>query len=159
MQIRHRVALVVSSAVLALVAVPTQASDPVGVYAVIEKVVLEPSEAQPQRIQIWGAFALADRSNNDDYGSPKTGYLFYTCPTGQDSICRSEWADLKSVAGKGEGVGFGGRFLSAGRVRAAADKPSAPDTYPIRMGVVRMGAARGQMPGIVASLKKALQPR
>ncbi|MCA1660297.1 MAG: hypothetical protein LC642_07155, partial [Verrucomicrobiaceae bacterium] len=38
----------------------TSASDLVGVYAFIEKVVLEPSDAAPERIQLWGGFALAD---------------------------------------------------------------------------------------------------
>jgi hypothetical protein len=36
------------------------ASDPVGVYAYVDKVVLEPSEGKPERIQIWGGFALAE---------------------------------------------------------------------------------------------------
>src|ERR1043165_3395435 len=41
-------------AVLVLPALILKASDPVGVYAVIDKVVLEPGETSPQRIQIWG---------------------------------------------------------------------------------------------------------
>ena len=41
---------------LALATVPVGASDPVGIYAVVKKVVFEPNETAPERIQIWGAF-------------------------------------------------------------------------------------------------------
>jgi hypothetical protein len=128
------------------------ASDPIGLYAVIDKVVVEPAQGQPQRIQVWGVFSLADTRNNDDYGTAEKGYLYYSCPAGQETTCRNEWADLQSVAGKGVGVGFGGRFVAAGRVRSATDKPESPDVYPIRMGVVKMGT-RGNQPAIIAKLK------
>jgi hypothetical protein len=130
------------------------ASDPVGVYAVVEKVVFEPSESAPERAQVWGAFAVADRTNNDDYKTAQRGYLYYSCPPNQARTCANEWADLKSVAGTGAGVGFGGRFLSSGRIRPASDKPSAPDVYPIRMGVMRM-TGNDYHSRIVARLKAA----
>ena len=128
------------------------ASDPIGLYAVIDKVVVEPAQGQPQRIQIWGSFALADTSNQDDYGTAQKGYLYYSCPASQEATCKNEWSDLQSVAGKGVGVGFGGRYDRLGRVRAAAAKPESPDVYPIRMGVVKMGT-RGNQPAIIEKLK------
>ena len=150
------------SAVVAflLLAMPGDASlmpmsDPIGLYAVVDKVVLEPSETAPERIQIWGAFALSETNSPDSYSAPQTGYLYYRCQSGQESTCRNEWADLKSVAGKGVGVGFGGRRTPTGRVRKASDKPADPDLYPIKMGVVKMGSLRDQ-PAIVAALKQAL---
>jgi len=141
----------------ALISTPAVlASDPVGVYAIVDKVVFEPSETEPVRVQVWGAFSLADsRSNNDDYAAPVAGYVYYTCPAGKDATCRNEWKDLKSVAGTGVGVGFGGRFEPASRIRKAAEAPASPDPYPIRMGVLKMGA-RGTQPAIVARLKAAL---
>ena len=36
------------------------ASGPVGIYAMVDKVVFEPNDTAPERIQIWGAFALVD---------------------------------------------------------------------------------------------------
>src|ERR1041384_8220245 len=36
------------------------ASDPIGIYALVDKVVFEPSAANPERIQVWGAFAIAE---------------------------------------------------------------------------------------------------
>jgi hypothetical protein len=85
--------LVVLSASLVLT-VALQASDANGIYSVLEKVVLEPADTAPERIQLWGAFALADGNSPSSYGPAQRGYLFYTCPLGQESICRKEWADL-----------------------------------------------------------------
>jgi hypothetical protein len=150
--------LVILSAACAAWAVTLQASDPVGVYAVVEKIVLEPSDAAPQRIQIWGAFSLADRSSTDDYGAAQRGYLYYSCPQGQESVCRSEWADLKTIAGKTTGIGFGGRYKDAGRVRKADEKVASPDTYPIQLGVVRMTGFRTTLP-VIDRLKAALKDR
>ena len=62
--------------VCALTAATLRASDMVGVYGVIEKVVLEPAGAAPQRIQIWGAFALADGQRGSNYGPAQRGYLY-----------------------------------------------------------------------------------
>lgn len=135
------------------------ASDPVGIYAIVEKVVFEPNEGAPVRVQVWGAFAQADsRNNNDEYGPAAAGYLYFSCPAGKEQVCRNEWADIKSMAGQGAGVAFGGRFEPASRVRKASEPPASPDPYPIRMGVVKM-SGRGQQPAIVAKLKAALPAR
>ena len=45
--------------ILAVAVVPLRASDPVGVYCVIEKVTLEPNDTEPTAVKIWGAFALS----------------------------------------------------------------------------------------------------
>ena len=44
-----------------------QASDPVGIYALVDKVVYEPNDKAPERVQIWGAFSLAE-GRGDGYG-------------------------------------------------------------------------------------------
>ena len=65
-------------------------------------------------------------------------------------------ADLKAVAGTGQGVGFGRRYQPKGRVRKANEKPENPDSYPIGFGMQKMGSMHNQ-PGIIAQLKQALQ--
>jgi hypothetical protein len=161
-QMKSRISgLLVLGACMA-VTVALYASDMVGVYAVVDKVVLEPSETSPERVQIWGAFALADDKDGSSYKTAERGYLYYTCPQGKESICRKEWADLKSVAGKETGVGFGRRWESAGRVRKDTDKPATPDTYPIQMGVIKVEKAsdRGaQTMRVIEGLRQALKPR
>ena len=156
MRSRTIAGLIILSAACTGWAVTLRASDPVGVYAVVEKIVLEPSDAAPQRVQIWGAFSMADRSDADTYGPAQRGYLYYSCPQGQDSVCRNEWADLKTVAGKNTGIGFGGRYKDLGRVRKLDEKVASPDTYPIQLGVVRMTGFRSTLP-VVDRLKAALK--
>jgi hypothetical protein len=157
---KRTVGLAVVSAALAL-GVPLQASDMVGVYGVVEKVVLEPSDKAPDRIQIWGAFALAE-GKGSTYGPAERGYLYYSCPSGQESICRKEWSDLKSVAGKSTAVGLGQRYKPTGRVRKADEKVASPDPYPIQMGVIRVenAADRGSDAiKVIDGLKMALKQR
>ena len=138
-----------------------RASDMVGIYAVVEKVVLEPSNTAPQRIQVWGAFALAELRGST-YQAPQRGYLYYTCPAGQESICRNEWADLKSVAGKNAVVGFGMRYKPTGRVRKADERAASPDPYPIEMGITKVDnpADRGsETAKVIEALKTAAKQR
>ena len=138
------------------------ASDLVGVYAVVEKVVLEPSDGSAERAQVWGAFAVYDQGNGSTYQAPQRGYLYYACPKGQEVVCRREWSDLKSVAGKETGVGFGRRWEPVGRIRKADEKPGTPDPYPIQMGILRVEKAsdRGaQTLQTIEGLRAALKQR
>ena len=148
-------------AILALLsagsAFTVHASVPVGVYAIVDKVVLEPSEAQPERVQVWGTFAVWDETATTGYLPPKKGYLYYTCSKHEAVACRNEWADLKSTAGSGQTIGFGSRSLMAGRVRSGGEHVSAPERYPVQFGVVRMGPSpRG---AIFAQLKSVAGSR
>lgn len=127
--------------VSAIGAITAQASVPLGVYAVVDKVVLEPAGAEAERVQIWGTFALWDEAAGLGYRTPQRGYLYYSCSREQLSICRDEWADLKSVAGTGQVIGFGSRSLLAGRVRTDGERTSGPEPYPIQFGVVQMGSS------------------
>jgi hypothetical protein len=144
--------------VCALATVTLRASDFVGVYAVVEKVVLEPSDTAPERVQIWGAFALSDQKSGSTYGPAQRGYVYYSCPSGKETVCRKEWDDLKSVAGKDVGVGFGMRYKETGRVRKADEKAASPDVYPIERGIVRLSAGHESLP-VIDRIKAALRAR
>lgn len=141
-----------------LAAVTLRASDLVGVYTVVEKIVLEPSEVTPERILIWGAFALADGKRGSGYDAAQRGYLYYSCPSAQLTTCRKEWADLQTVAGKDIGVGFGGRYIPTGRIRKADEKPTAPDPYPIERGIVRLSPGHDSLP-VIDRIKAVLRQR
>lgn len=140
-------------AVLAFGAVPVSASDPCGVYGIVEKVVLEPNDTEPTSVQVWGVFGLSDAKFGGGYVAAQRGYFYYTCTKGRDTTCVNEWNDLKSVAGKEQFVGFGGRYLATGRLRKVDEKPAAPDIYPIQMGVMRFGPSAVQT-DVLAVLKK-----
>jgi hypothetical protein len=112
-------------------------SDWTGVYARVDKVVFEPNETAPERIQIWGAFALADKENRNSYERAQLGYLYYSLTPDKEEICRKEWADLKSIAGSGQIIGFGFRNQHA-RLRKAKEKASDPDVYPLANGLQKI---------------------
>jgi hypothetical protein len=153
LRMRHRsilLATIIASFALSLSTPRTQASDWTGVYARVDKVIFEPNGTAPDRIQIWGAFAIATKDNRNTYDSAQRGYLYYSLKPGKEEVCRKEWADLKAVAGTGQVIGFGGRNQPA-RVRKAADKPTDPDVYPLDHGVTRMSANRSDY-GPVAEL-------
>jgi hypothetical protein len=115
------------------------ASDPVGVYAVVDKVVFEPNETAPERIQIWGTFSLAKpKSGGDQYEQPQTGYLYYRLKPDAKSVCEKEWADLKAVAGSHQCVAFAGRYAEKGTIRRNNEEPAHPDEYPIAQGILRV---------------------
>jgi hypothetical protein len=105
------------AATCALIGTPhANASGALGIYGIVEKVVLEPDAKAPQRIQVWGAFAYVDGTAGDGLtvSTAKRGYLYFRLPTPadgfaiglQDAVLK-EWADLQRVAGTGQAIGFG----------------------------------------------------
>ena len=107
------------------------ASDFTGVYAKIDRVVIENDTAQ-----IFGVFAAAKPNDRNDYLPPVRGYLYFK-PGPNPAVTRNEWNDLKQVAGTGEIVAFLGRPFTA-RIRKGDEKPENPDTYSVNTGVTRV---------------------
>ena len=166
-------------AIAVLLAPTLRASGPLGVYAIVEKVVFEPTEAGATRLQVWGAFALFE-PNNGSVTRATRGYMYFSLPTQTNSrrpneldMVRREWSDLKAVAGTGQTVGFGewgyiGRFpgyvpeespsgqAGAFRVRPAAEVPDHPTVYRTNAGIVKL-ADSGSHADVVRALREALQ--
>jgi hypothetical protein len=131
-----------------------QASDPMGIYTLVEDVVIESTKpGQPERVRIYGISALAFRPpaegghfQGGTYSSPASGYLYFTCPEGKVEVCRMEWADLEKAIGDERCAAYGDRYLTDpkpnGRLRPPDEPPDAPDSYPIAQGVTltRQGA-------------------
>src|ERR1041384_3816836 len=112
------------------------ASDPIGIYALVDKVVFEPSGTNPERIQVWGAFAIAEGSGSN-YKNAERGYLYYKLNTEKPTACRNEWNDLKSVAATGQIVAFASRYGEKGTLRKKDAKAENPDVYPVAMGFTK----------------------
>ena len=130
---------------LVAAAASLSASDRVGVYGVIDKVVFEPNAENPDRVQLWGAFAVATRTDRDYYEPVTTGYLYYKLPA-DARLARAEWRDLKTLAGTRKIAAFATRFGQAVRVRAAGETPQLPDTYALGIGVQTIRADRDYAP-------------
>ena len=121
------------------------ASDPVGIYALVDKVVFEPNATKPERIQIWGAFAIAE-GYGYTYKNAERGYLYYKLNPDKPTACRNEWADLKSVAGTGQIVAFASRYGEKGTLRKHEAKPEKPDVYPVAMGLTKAKGEKDYAP-------------
>ncbi len=119
-----------------------RASDPVGIYAFVDKVVFEPNETSPERIQVWGGFALA--VGNGFYAPAQRGYMYFQLNPKEEKICRNEWNDLKSVAGTAQIVGFARRRAPTGTIRDPDAKPNDPDLYPIGFGLTKVSSRLGK---------------
>ena len=125
--------------VIASLAAARPAPDPIGVYAIVEQVVFEPPTGTPARVQVWGAFALAEKAHAF-YTTPARGYLYFSCPSNQRARCDADWADFRWHAGSGKAIGFGDRAKPLGRVRPDNESPSAPDPYPAGEAVIKMAS-------------------
>jgi len=158
---RHltRAALITAAGLFLFSSVKSTASELVGIYAIVDRVVLEPNEQSPDRIQVWGSFS----TSRDP--AAKRGYLYLRAPFPQElrDAALKEWKDLKAVAGSGQAVAFGQQyfyitqtsvadayFKTLPRVRPASEKPESPDGYPVNIGVSKLTD-----PSIVNPLKAA----
>ena len=128
--------LIASVLLVLAAAVPLSASDPIAVYARIDRVVLEPNAEAPDAVQLWGVFALAAPDNPNYYRPAARGYLYFKAPADK-SLALKEWSDLKSVAGTGDVVSFGSRWSMHPRLRTKDEKPSEPDAYSTNIGLTR----------------------
>jgi hypothetical protein len=151
------------AAVFVLAGASVRASDPIGVFAKIDKVVLEPNDTAPERIQLWGAFCLADEKDRDNYLAPQKGYLYYKLPAEKSEAALKEWNDLKATAGSGAVIGFGSRHSPKAKVRSANDKPENADVYTVAFGLVKSSQRSSSYAPIKAlqagAEKKASEPK
>src|SRR5262245_12556283 len=158
-------------AVLLFAAAEARASDPVGIYALIDKVVQEPKDGTPERIQVWGVFVLG-RNRGNEHTAATRGFMYFSAAPGKEDVCRREWADLARIAGKGQVVAFGSSYAPTGSVRKPQPKKEAgPPADEARLAVllkdldsdqfaVREQATRElekQGPSAHAFLRKALE--
>jgi hypothetical protein len=118
------------------------ASDSIGIYAVVKKVKYEPDpqNATALRVRLCGAFAKS-RITSGDYFAAEAGYMYYSCPTGQEAMCRMQWGEIEAAGKAGKCIGWGVRRNPQnpsqpndnGSVRTALPVAN-PDAYPIGMG-------------------------
>jgi len=137
---------------------PFLAVDPVGAYCILDQAVVGPDDDAPGRVQMWGAFVLAD-SATGGYSHATRGYMYYACPPGRSTACKSEWADLRWISGTGKAIGYGLRGKPIGRLRREDEAVASPDLYPIDGGLVKVESKDPAFTDLVAQLKAALAAR
>jgi hypothetical protein len=147
-----------TAAVLAAYVIP---SDPIGCFALVDRVVLLPDSVNPKTIQIWGAFVQTAAIEMDGeqivsveigrYANARRGYLYYTLNPKNPTAALAEWKDLQRVAGTGMVIGFGGAFENVGTIRRLSAPAGNPDVYPMGFGLTMAPQAR-RVPGITSEL-------
>jgi hypothetical protein len=146
-------------AVLAIVVFTSilMADGSVGVYAMVQKVVFEPSEAAPKTLQIWGVFVWVDGGlkSPGPINLPQRGYIYFKLPDGaaEAVAAKKQWTEIKAIAGSNQIIAFGdwrysGPFedlyipvtggLEDVRVRKQAEAPAKPIAYPIKTGLLKI---------------------
>ena len=119
-------------------------SDPVGVFAVIDKVVLKPDAEKPTECELHGAFAVAEGRNGQYYRAPRWGVLRFG-PGSKPEEAARQWRELQSKAGSGEVFAFSSRYEQFGEgtapvlVVGANDPAPALATYGSAMGLHKVG--------------------
>ena len=119
-------------AALSLLSTPAFASFPVGVVGLVESVNID-TRSTPSRVDIHGHLVVWD-AKSSSYGAVTRGYAFYDCPTGKESVCALEWADIQRSAGSGNCIGWGDQTQPTGSIRAEGTALGQPDAYPIQYG-------------------------
>ncbi len=161
--------MVVSASIL-------MADGPVGVYAMVQKVVFEPSESAPKTMQIWGVFAWVDGGlkTPGPINLPQRGYMYFKLPasTAEAAAAAKQWMDIKAIAGSNQIVAFGdwayaGPFedlyipVTGGqedvRVRKPTEVPAKPISYPIKTGLIKIANDTAHEP--LSTLMKAFLQR
>ena len=104
-------------------------SEPIGVFAILDKVVMKPNAEQPTEVELQGAFAVAEGSRGDYYRAPRRGVLRFSAGKKPEEAV-SQWRELAKHAGSGVCVALSTRseqFVSQNPLRVAAlGEPAGP---------------------------------
>jgi hypothetical protein len=113
-----------------------QASAPVAVIAVVDKVVFSPNEATPTSVQVWGTFVVRlDTGGDREYGLPQYGYFAYKAPAGKENDCLKDWNEMRKFAGTGKFLSWGESHY---RPYRADDLNRPPEDYDLAYGLAKL---------------------
>jgi hypothetical protein len=126
-----------------------------GVYGTISDVVFEPNAPKPERVRIWGTFAIAAPGPAGSYQAPEEGYLYFALPADPHAAL-SEIDDLRHYARTPRVVAFGRPGVSL-RVLTAEEKPERPAPYVPGPGVTPVDFEA--LPPAAQSLGRTLKMR
>ncbi len=150
-------ALVLTAVAAALPSRPT-VSDPVGVYATIDKVLLLPNAEAPVEAEIHGAFCFA-RGAGDYYTAPARGYVLFRAGSkpGEEVL---QWRELLALAGSKQVIGFSSRYEQGLLLRATLPGEARPAavTFPLGYGLQRVEGVDYGPARELALLPRALAP-
>jgi MYXO-CTERM domain-containing protein len=123
----------------ALVAAPAHAK--VGVYALPTHFQFEPNADNPERLKLYGGFAVHDPSvtkSDPEFHElypTRVGFVYFSCPSGKAAECVDQWRELESVA-QGDCPIIGLPFAPVSTVRELCDAEAQPEPYPMSYSTI-----------------------
>jgi hypothetical protein len=145
-----RVVIMSVAVIFLLVQISPAKNGNIGIYGIVDKVVFEPDENAPERIQIWGLFVVPVPISSGLYRAPRRGILYFSLPPDRKKNAIKEWVGLKRLAGSGQILGFTeywvpnpndpqGNPHTSLVVYVHEDVPlGSPDPYPLGIGVLKI---------------------
>jgi hypothetical protein len=91
----------------ALASMPSFASTRVAIYAIIDDIVFEPADLEPDRAWISGVFVVPKPISSGLHQAPTRGNLYFNLNPANPDGTRADWQALRAAAGTGQVVGFG----------------------------------------------------
>ena len=88
-----RVVVLSAVVIFLLVQISPAKNGNIGIYGIVDKVVFEPDENAPERIQIWGLFVVPVPISSGLYRAPRRGILYFSLPPDRKKNAIKEWAD------------------------------------------------------------------
>ncbi len=117
---------------LALASTPALASTRVAIYAIIDDIVFEPSDFEPERVWISGVFVVPVPISSGLHQPPARGHLYFNLYAASPVGTRADWQALRAAAGTGKVVGFGQYWMpcrsSSSRTALGPPFPGAGDS-------------------------------
>ena len=124
-----------------LTAINISASGPAGVFAVVEKVVFEPNEQAPERIQLWGAFAFVAGGIQGSFTAPpQRGYLYFSIPA---TATPQQLADCYMQTARFAAIPFAASVTKLGDILEGRDIDGNAFEIPLEDAHVRWEICRG----------------
>jgi hypothetical protein len=116
---------------LALAGAPAVASTRVAIYAIIDDIVFEPSDLEPERVWISGVFVAPQPVSSGLHQPLARGHLYFSLNAANPAGTRADWEALRAAAGTGQVVGFGQYWMpcSSSPSRAALGPPFPGASY------------------------------
>lgn len=126
--------MVLAVSATVLLAASLEAGGPPPMYVVVDKVVLEPNDKTPTRIQIHGSFLRTQNGSAHEFAKPTKGFMYLTAKAGNEAECRKEWFLWQQAAGTGKAVmvgacGGAGDFLKTPIQPIGARCAERPENY------------------------------
>jgi hypothetical protein len=119
----------------------------IGIYAIVDRIVFEPNDNSPERLQIWGVFVVPVRMSSGEYQAAQRGVLYFRVVPGMEEAARKEWAELKTMAGTGRAFGFTNYWMpdptdsqrsTSLEVHVYKNRDlGAPNSYPLGIGILK----------------------